>query len=95
MKKKKAVPPADIILDLINEEPGTDNLILDFYDNYIIAASKEAKYGKNGEYIGSILNCDLAQEIRLAVYRCLPSLRKAFNKRFFRKKPLIILISSK
>ncbi|MBR3933902.1 MAG: helix-turn-helix domain-containing protein [Clostridia bacterium] len=94
MKKKNViVPPADIILDVINDEPHAADVVLTFYDDYILAAAKEPKYGKDGEYIDHIVNSDLAQEIRLAVFNCLPSLRKAFHKRFFKKSPVVVVIA--
>lgn len=94
-KRKMIVPPADIILDVINDEPHAEEYILKFYDSYIIAASKEACYNANGEYIGRVANSDLAQDIRLAVFSCLPDLRKAFYKKFIKKKPIFVFISSK
>lgn len=35
-KRRKIIPPADIILDLINDEPGVDTKIIEFYDAYIL-----------------------------------------------------------
>lgn len=89
------VPPADIILDVINDEVCAGEVVLRFYDDYIIAAAKEPWYGEDGEHKGYILNCDLAQDMRLAVLNCLPSLRKAFYRKFFRNKPMLIVISPK
>lgn len=93
LRKKKVIPPADIILDVINNEPHVGDVVLKFYDNYIIEASKEPHYDADGEYIGHFKNDDLAQDIRLAVYNCLPSLRKAFHKKFFKKSPVIVVIA--
>ena len=40
-KKKNIVPPADIILNMLNEKPGADLDLLDFYKGYIRRASIE------------------------------------------------------
>ena len=40
MKKKKIIPPADIILDVINEDTYAEEEILKFYDKYIISVAK-------------------------------------------------------
>ena len=92
MKKKKIIPPADIILDVINEDTYAEE-ILKFYDKYIISVAKETLYDAEGNYKGVCINEDLAQEIRIAVLNSLPSLRKAFQKKFLRKTPVIILIT--
>ena len=93
MKKKKIIPPADIILDVINGDTYAEEKILKFYDNYIISVAKETLYDAEGNYKGVCINEDLAQEIRIAVLNSLPSLRKAFQKKFLRKTPVIILIT--
>ena len=93
MKKKTKVPPADIILDVINGKTCADEKILKFYEKYILAAANEPHYNASGEYLGQYVNEDLAQDIRLAIFKCLPSLRKAFQKNFFEESPVIIVIA--
>ena len=92
--KKKVIPSADIILDVINDEPYAGEVVLKFYDDYILAAAKEPGYGANGEYKGHTVNHDLAQEICLAVFNCLPSLRKAFHKKYLKRNPVVVVITT-
>ncbi len=93
LRKKKKVPPADIILDVINDEMHAGEVVLKFYDNYVLETAKEPHYNANGDYIGHYINDDLAQDIRIAVYNCLPNLRKAFQRKYFKKSPVIVLIA--
>ena len=81
-KRRKIIPPADIILDLINDEPHTDVRVLDFYEAYILSVAKEPKYAASGEFICFEVNEDLAQELRIALFRSLPKLRQAFFREF-------------
>lgn len=92
-RQKRIVPPADIILDVINDEPQADEVVLKFYDSYILAAAKEPHYSSCGEFIDHIVNPDLAQDMRMALVRCLPSLREAFQKKYFRKNPVVVVIA--
>lgn len=89
MKKKKAskkrIPSADIILSLLNDESDSPDKILKHYDQYIKTASKEFAYGEGDQIVSFFINEDLAQEIRLAVLHCLPTLRRAVYKKFFEK----------
>ena len=81
-KRRNIIPPADIILDLINDEPHTDVCILAFYEAYILSVAKEPKYTVGGEFICFEVNEDLAQELRVALFRSLPKLRQAFVRKF-------------
>ncbi len=92
-KRKRIIPPADIILDLINDEPGVDTKIIEFYDAYILEMAKEPKYTAEGEFARYEVNDDLAQELRIALFRSLPKLRKAFQKRFGNKKPMMVIVA--
>ena len=53
-KKKNIVPPADIILNMLNEKPGADLDLLDFYKGYIRRASIEPSIQKKGLIKGNI-----------------------------------------
>lgn len=92
-RRKRIVPPADIILDLLNDEPGVDTKIIAFYDAYIMEMAKEPKYTTEGEFARYEINDDLAQELRIALFRSLPKLRRAFYKRFGNKKPMMVIVA--
>ena len=81
-KRRNIIPPADIILDLINDEPRADIRVLNFYEGYILTMAKEPKYTAGGELICFEVNEDLAQELRIALFRSLPKLRRAFFREF-------------
>lgn len=70
------VPPADVILSLLHNEPGTDRKFLDFYGGYIHAAATEPYFTEDGTFCGSVLNEDLLQEIQIAIVMSLPVLRR-------------------
>jgi hypothetical protein len=82
MNSKRILPSANVILDVINEEANAEEKVLNFYENYIVSASKEIHYNAESYCNGAYINEDLAQDIRLAVFNCLPYLRKAFQKKF-------------
>ena len=65
-KKKNIVPPADIILNMLNEKPGADLDLLDFYKGYIRRASIEPSYSEEGFDKWKHINEDLRQEIEIA-----------------------------
>lgn len=88
MRKKKIIPPADIILDVIYDAPCAEEKVLKFYDNYINSAAKEAVSGKE-EFV---INEDLVQDIRLAVLNALPYFRKAFGHKYLRNKVSVVLV---
>lgn len=70
------VPPADIILNLLNNEPQKDIELLDYYDGYIHSAATEPVYSMDGTKQGVFINEDLVQEIRIEFLRSLPVLRR-------------------
>ena len=90
-KRKKIIPPADLILDIINDEPGVETKIIGFYDAYIKEIAKEPKYNREEDFVRYEINDDLAQELRVALFCSLPKLRRAFLKQFGDKRPLIVI----
>ena len=74
-KKKIIVPPADIILNMLNEKPGADLALLDFYGGYIQRASIEPSYTEEEFDNGKRINEDLRLEIEIAFLKGLVSLR--------------------
>ena len=90
---KHSVFPADIILDLLNDNPQTDVDLLDYYNNYIQSVSTEPVYSSNGNKKGYFINEDLAQEIQIELLRCLPVLRKKLIAIMGNDMPLVFVIS--
>lgn len=90
--KNYKIPPADVILDILNENPNTENRILDFYENYITAVAKQSHEPK-ADFISKEDTEDLAQEIRIAVARCIPALRKVLINTRLNNEPLVVVIT--
>ncbi|MCI9449410.1 MAG: helix-turn-helix domain-containing protein [Clostridiales bacterium] len=74
-RKKIILPPADIILELLNDEPQNDIHLLEFYNGYIHAAATESLYTVDGLKAGYHINEDLVQEIRIEFLKSLSALR--------------------
>lgn len=88
MKSKRVqkivlVPPVDIILALLNNEPTKDIDFLQFYDGYIHATATEPVYTVNGTKTGYFINEDLEQEIKIEFLKSLPTLRSKLLYDFF------------
>lgn len=96
-QKKILVPPADIILALLNNEPQNDFDFLEFYDGYIHAAATELVYTPDGNKAGYFINDDLVQEIRIEFLKSLSSLRKKLMQNIQNKEPdkipIMIMVS--
>lgn len=91
---KHSVLPADIILDLLNDNPKTNVDLLDYYNNYIRSVSTESVYTSSGNKKGYFINEDLAQEIQIELLRCLPVLRKKLIAIMENDMPLVFVISN-
>lgn len=89
-KKNKKIPPADIILNVLNENDTAQDEILEFYENYIIAVANE-NINSTFSYEDAK---DLAQEIRIAVAKCLPALRKVLLRSCTESKSMIVVIAT-
>ena len=87
------VPPADIILDLLNNKPKNDIKLLDYYDGYIHSAATEPVYTPDGNRQGLFINEDLIQEIRIEFLRCLPVLRRNLKEKLFTDQTIRVMFS--
>ncbi len=98
MNTERVIPPADILLGLLNEDPGSDEAFLRFYDDYIRAASIE-HLGRSGGNRGECyLNEDLMQEIRMAVLKSLPILRRTLLEKHLvghpSRDPIVVIVTT-
>ena len=95
-REKMIIPPADIILALLNDEPQKDIDLLNFYDGYIRATATESVYTADGNRTGYFINEDLVQEIRIEFLKSLSPLRKRLIENILCKDsdkiPVIIMI---
>ncbi|WP_077534321.1 helix-turn-helix domain-containing protein [Massiliimalia massiliensis] len=84
-QKQIPLPSANLILDFINNQSDTDLQLLNFYSKYIRSASMRPVYSPDGIIVGKVFDEDLEQEIKIALIKGLPALRKALLQRFFHK----------
>lgn len=91
-RKNRYIPPADIILDLLNEEEDVTEAILDFYGGYIASASSISQHNTDGIYEGNFKDEDLMQDIRVAVIKALPPLRRKLKQFIEEPGALVIVI---
>ncbi len=89
MKKKRTLPTADMVCRVINNEEHSAEELIDFYDDYINSAARNKS---NAYHTNNGLDEDLAQEIKLEVIKCLPTLRKTFKRKFLKNTPIILVI---
>lgn len=74
-KSKNKLPTEKMILDLLNGEDISEE-ILYLYHNYIVAASTMTIKNIVYDSIESYVDEDLMQSIRMNIITCLPNLRK-------------------
>lgn len=96
-RKHKApiLPSKRLVLNIINEATGVDEEVLNFYESYIQEMATHPVHAPDGSRTGFFYDEDLAQELRFALCRSLPSLRKMLLKEFFSKKIVVFLLSER
>lgn len=87
---KNKVPPADIILGLLNNKKEKEDELLNFYDSYIKAASFICLTSLQQNI--SDYDEDLAQEMRLNLIKSVPVLRKRIIRLKSSDHSLIVLV---
>lgn len=73
----------ELVRDILNGAPDVEIQVLDFYEPYIKKMATEAYYDADGNRVGYRLNEDMAQEIRIELFKCVPKVRKATLKKYF------------
>ncbi len=90
-KQSAPVPPAEIILDLLNDKPRTEIELLDYYNGYIHSAATEPVYTVDGTRQGIFINEDLEQEIRIEFLKSLPVLRQKLIELLLSDQTVLVL----
>lgn len=93
-KSKYACPPADIILDIINDENDAPEKVLGFYNEYAEKSAKEPVYNGNGKIVTTIINDDLLQNIREDIIKAIPILRRSILNGNFSYRPLVVIVAA-
>ena len=92
--KNIIVPPADIILAYLNDDPGSDEAMLNFYKGYIYTTAIETCYSENDGCDSEYLNEDLMQEITAAFLKSLPVLRNKIIDECLHEKTLVVVVTT-
>lgn len=92
-RKNIPVPPADVILDLLNQKGGAIEELYDFYGGYIRSASSIPVLGPNGMRESYCFCEDLMQEIHIKLFNSLPALRRNIYARRQPPHSIIIVVS--
>lgn len=90
-RKSIPLPPINTILDLLNGVSNAETEIIKFYEGYIQMAATEPIYSEDGLYNGMLQNEDLMQEIRIALFKALPILRRNVLQKISDKKIVIVI----
>lgn len=91
-RKRKTVPTDEIILNILNKNPKTEEQVIEFYENYIREMATDPVYSEDGNRTGYYYDEDLAQELRIALAQCLPALRNVLIKRHLDDRPVIVVL---
>lgn len=87
-KTKRQILPSDrLVLNILNRTPGAEDEVLAFYDRYIRTMATGPVYTADGSRTGTSYDEDLAQELRIALVRSLPAVRKVLIKNHFTNHP--------
>ena len=93
--KAAKLPPADLVLALINGEPKAVEQVIEFYRDYITACARSAI---NSHSIGRqdiFDEQEMIQEMDLHLVKANFSLRKKMQENVFYKQPVVVIVSPK
>lgn len=91
-KKNTIIPPANVVLGVLNDDKKAIENLIEFYNGYIMSSALKTAYSAEGQKVGYYIDDDLAQEIRLSIVECLPNLRKTVRAVLNRKKNSILIV---
>ena len=81
--RRRILPGEKLVLSILNRTPGAADEVLEFYDRYIQEMATDPVYAADGSRTGYFYDEDLAQELRVALSRSLPAVRRVILKRHF------------
>lgn len=91
--KDAALPPKELILDLLNGKPRVEERVLEFYSGYISSAAKEPQY-TDGILSGIYLNEDLKQEMEIELVNSFSVLQNTLREKGIKPKSIMVIIES-
>lgn len=91
--KKLNVPPADIILNILNGADEAAEQILDYYEGYIIVSATFPIYDEAGAYLGLYADHDLMQDMRLNLYNSIPALKRRLHLHLHDPNAVVIILN--
>ena len=90
--KARILPSSEMIMGILNDDRKVIEEMIQFYDGYILAASMKPAFSAEGAKVGYYIDEDLAQHIRMDVFKCLPNLRKAANSLLNKKDNSVLVV---
>lgn len=91
--KKRILPNEKMIMDILNGNPDAVESILSFYERYIRKIAMHPVYSQDGRRTGYFYDEDLAQELRVALSRSVPTVRELLIKSHFASLPVVVVFS--
>ncbi len=90
-KEYHILPTSELICDILNNEPYAAEKALTFYERYIRSMALEPARTPDGARTGYFYDEDLAQELRLALCRAIPSIRRVLLKQHFPNRSTVTI----
>lgn len=90
--KARILPSSEMILGVLNNDKRVIEEMIQFYDGYVLAAAMKPAYSAEGTRVGYYIDEDLAQNIRMDIFKCLPNLRKATDALLNKKDNSVLVV---
>ena len=90
--KARILPSSEMIMGVLNNEKRVIEEMIQFYDGYILAAEMKPAYSAEGTRVGYYIDEDLAQNVRMDIFKCLPNLRKAADALLNKKDNSVLVL---
>lgn len=90
--KTRILPSSEMILGVLNNDKRVIEEMIRFYDGYVLAAAMKPAYSAEGARVGYYIDEDLAQNIRMDIFKCLPNLRKAADALLNKKDNSVLVV---
>ena len=80
--------PVEIVLNILNNEPNADVELLEHYNPYIISI------GTATESENMLADEDLVQEIKIAILKAIPKLRKVLIDKHLSDNSIVVIVAT-
>ena len=94
-QKDMYLPSSELICAILNEDMSAAEMAYAHYDRYIYAMASEPARTPDGTRTGYFYDEDLAQELRLALCRCLPAVRRVLVEQHTTKPVTVVMLTER